>query len=476
MEAYVKPLDRLRESLRWFIAVPELLLMHVHTGPELRQTALQRIVEAQAQPENRAAVFVFTTPAEADEGEWLERGDELLATFELFREAAAKGKPAHALRQPSTPFPPGVAGFAAALRATCDAVAPACQGVIAVLAPEGITDAARWLTQVRELVGDRSLLSNVRFILVEPAPAPALALAVELAGLGERVDIRVDATDTRRFMAKLVTGMKTAPAAGAEPIRVAGMAGPKEAPPPRPGKATPPPAVAARELQAAGLNGALARAEVVKALRVETMSANLALQDGRTGDAVQHQTQARDIAERAGLKREATLFNLMLGGYLLQGGAPLQAQLVFEDTAQRAKAEGFADLEAQSHMARGGVFMMTQRPHDAARAYQQGGAVAETLSSKLLAIECYRTVGSILMGVGAENEGAVAWHKAIAIAEAGDPLERVASSAPIAAKDLAALYRKNGLSGPASALEAQVKRWEAEVPKPGPEGAPGASA
>jgi hypothetical protein len=475
MEAYVKPLDRLRESLRWFIAVPELLLMHVHTGPELRQTALQRIVEAQAQPENRAAIFVFTTPAEADEGEWLERGDELRATFEAFREAAAQGKPAYALREPSTPFAPGVAGFAAALRATSDAVVPACQGVIAVLAPEGITDAARWLAQIRQLVGDRSLLSKVRFILVEPDPAPSSALAVELAGLGERVDIRVDGTDTRRFLAKLVNGMKTAPV-GAEPIRIAGMAGPKEAPPPRAGKVAPPPELAAQELQAAGLNGSLAQAEVVKALRIETMSANLALQEGRTGDAVQHQTQARDVAERAGLKREATLFNLMLGGYLLQGGATPQAQVVFDDTAKRANADGFADLEAQSHMARGGVFMMNQRPFDAARAYQQGGAVAETLPSKLLAIECYRTVGSILMGAGAENEAAVAWQKAIALAEAGDPLERVASSAPLAAKDLAALYRKNGLNGQASALEAQVKRWEAEVPKPPAEDGAGASA
>jgi len=475
MEAYRKPLDRLRESLRWFIAARELLLMHVHTGPELRQPALQRIAESQAQPENRAAIFVFTTPAEADEGEWLERGEELLASFQILREAAAAAVPSKVLTEPKTPFAPGLVGFVAALRATADAVAPACQGLIAVLAPEGITDVARWSTQLQQLMSDDSLLLKVRFIVVELDPAPGLAPAIELAGLAERVDIRLDPADSRKFLHRLLEGMKSAPP-GAEPIRIAGMAGPKEAPPPRAGKVAPSPELAAQELEAAGLNGALAQAEVVKALRVETMSASLALQEGRASDAVRHQTQARDVAEHAGLKREATLFNLMLGGYLLQGGAPQQAHIVFDETAERAKVEGFTDLEAQSHMARGGVLMLERKPYDAAQAYRQGALVAETQPSKMLAIECYRTVGQILIGLGHENEATSAWLRAIALAEAADPLERVASSAPIAAKDLAAVYRKNGLHSDARALDEQVKRWEQAVPKPPPAPAEGASA
>ena len=475
MEAYRKPLDRLRESLRWFIAAPELLLMHIYSGPELRQSALQRIVESQSQPENRSAIFVFTTPAEADEGEWLERGEELLASFQVLREAAAEGKPPRALSEPRTPFAPGLQGFVAALRATADAIAPACQGVIAVLAPEGITDAARWSTQLRQLMSDRSLLLKVRFILLELDPAPGLALATELADLAERVDIRLDPADSRKFLGRMLNGMKTAPA-DADSIRIAGMAGPREAPPPRAGKAAPSPELAAQELQALGLNGSLARAEVVKALRVETMSASLALQEGRPADAVRHQTEARDVAERAGLKREATLFNLMLGGYLLQGGAPQQAHVVFDETAQRANKEGFADLEAQSHMARGGVLMLERKPYDAAQAYRQGAIVAETQPSKMLAIECYRTVGQILMSLGNETEATTAWLRAIALAEAADPLERVASSAPIASKDLAAYYRKRGLPADANALDEQVKRWEQAVPKPPPEALEGASA
>jgi tetratricopeptide (TPR) repeat protein len=202
------------------------------------------------------------------------------------------------------------------------------------------------------------------------------------------------------------------------------------------------------------------------------MSASLALQEGRSAEAVQHQVQARDIAERAGLKREATLFQLMLGGYLLQSGAAPQALTVFEETAQRAKAEQFTDLEVQSHMARGGALMLTKRPYDAAQAYRQGGTVGEPQPSKLLAIECYRTVGQILIGLGNENEAAAAWQRAVALAEGADPLERVASSAPIAAKDLAALYRRGGLNAQADALDEQVKRWEREVPKPPADDAP----
>ncbi len=52
---------------------------------------------------------------------------------------------------------------------------------------------------------------------------------------------------------------------------------------------------------------------------------------------------------------------------------------------------------------------------------------------------------------------------ALAVAEGTDPLERGTTSAPVAARDLAALYRRNGLNQQADALDAQIQRWETEA-------------
>src|SRR4051812_28160961 len=128
MEAYTKPIDKLREALRWFIAVPELQLLHVAVSLELRESALREIIEAQAQQENRAAIFFFTTPAEDDPNEWSERCEELSESFEVFAEEAAKGQPPFALRPLKPSHGQGPEGFLLALRNAVEAVDPAAQG------------------------------------------------------------------------------------------------------------------------------------------------------------------------------------------------------------------------------------------------------------------------------------------------------------------------------------------------------------
>jgi tetratricopeptide (TPR) repeat protein len=460
MKAYSDPLDRLREALRWFMAVRELLLMHVTTGPELRTPALTEIARAQTRPGNDAAIIVCTTPAVDGDPDWSLRSEELAETLGVIAEAAAKAEPPRRLRTPS-PAGPGFAGFVGALKRALDALAPAFASLILVLAPEGVEDAAAWVGDLRRLCGDRSL-AKVRFIVVEREPAPASILVEELAGLGEAVDIRIDPLASRSFLAALVDGMKTAPS-GADPHRTAGMAGPREAPPLRPGQAVLDKGAAGAELAAAGMNPALADPDVMKTLKVEALSANLAMQEGKPQVAVEHQVRARDTAEAAGLLRESTLMQLMLGGYLLQGGGVPHALRVFEEATGRAKALGFTDLEVQAQMATGGTLLMSQRPLDAARAYATGGASAEAAGQTALAIECYRTVGQILLANGSEKEAATAWQRALALAEGAPKEQRISTSAPVAARDLAALYRRHGLEPQARALEEQVQRWEAEV-------------
>lgn len=475
MEAYVTPLEKLRESLRWFIAVPELQVMHVSVSQELRESVLAKIVDAQGQKQNRSAIFFMLAPATDDPSDWRERVTELNEGFASYAEAAAQASPPQVLRAPRGTDGVGVLALVNALGATVEAVAASAQGVIAVLAPQELTNPTRWVADLTQLLTNRSLRS-VRFIVVEVAPAPSRALIAPMGGFAECVDVHVDPATSKVLLTRLLAGMKTAPP-GAEPARIAGAAGPREAPPPRKGRGAPPPEVAAEELRKLGVNPAFGDPEVMKALRIETLSASLALQDGRLKDAIAHQIRARDVAEQAGLKREAILFHLMLGGYVLQGGreAAPQALRIFDESAARAKAEGFADLGAQSHMARASVFLLLQRPLDAARAYGEGGTIGETQPSKVLAIECYRLMGKTFLDQGNESQAVAAWQRAVEVTDAAPPIERMASSGPTVAVDLAAIYRAHRINREADELDAKVARWKSEAPKP-PADVAGASA
>jgi tetratricopeptide (TPR) repeat protein len=475
MEAYVNPLEKLGNALRWFIAVPELQVLHLSVSPELRDSALRKIAEAQDQKQNRSAIFFMLAPAANDASEWQERITELNEGFSAYAEAAAQGTPPLVLPAPRQTGGIGARALLQALQATVDAVAPSAQGVVAVLAPQELTNPTRWVAELTQLLTNRAR-SSVRFIVVEAAPAPSRAVIAQMGGFAECVDVHVAPNTSKLLLTRLLAGMKTAPP-GAEPLRVAGAAGPREAPPPRKGRSAPPPEVAAEELRKLGVNPAFGDPEVMKALRIETLSASLAQEDGRPQEAIAHQIRARDVAEQAGLKREATLFHLMLGGYVLQGGreAAPQALRIFDESAARAKAEGFTDLGAQSHMARGSVFLLMQRPLDAARAYGEGGAVGETQPSKVLAIECYRMMGKTFLDLGHQGQAVAAWQRAISVVDSAPPTERSSSSGLMVASNLAAIYRGSGLHREADELDAKVASWSAAAPK-APSDGPDASA
>jgi len=471
MEAYVSPLEKLSESLRWFIAVPELQVMHVSVSPELREPTLRQIAEAQGQKQNRSAIFFLLAPAGNDVNDWRERVNELSEGFAAYAGAAAQATPPTVLRAPRQTDGIGVPALINALQATVDAIAPSAPGVIAVLAPQDLTDPARWATELTQLLTNRTL-RGVRYIVVETTPAPSRAMIAQMGGFAECVEVHVAPNANKDLLTRLLAGMKTAPP-GADPLRVAGAAGPREAPPPRKGRGAPAPEIAAEELKKLGVNPAFGDPEVMKALRIETLSASLAMDDGRPQEAIAHQIRARDVAEQAGLKREATLFHLMLGGYVLQGGreAAPQAMRIFEESAERSKAQGFADLGAQSHMARASVFLLMQRPLDAARAYGEGGTVGELQPSKVLAIECYRMMGKTFLDLGNQGQAVAAWQRAIAVVDSAPPLERASSSGPMVASDLAAIYRQNGLNREADELDAKVASWKAAASKPAVDGA-----
>jgi tetratricopeptide (TPR) repeat protein len=176
---------------------------------------------------------------------------------------------------------------------------------------------------------------------------------------------------------------------------------------------------------------------------------------------VQEQREARDMCLKAELKREAVTMELVLGGYVLQAKQPAQALEVFRDARTRAEAHHLLNLAVQAQLAQASTLLVLQRSEEAALAYAEAGKLGMAAASPVLAIEGYRMCGQLLAGVGKVKEATSAWKQALEVADKAPEDERRASSAPEAARQLAALCRKHGLKVQAESLEAQAAALEA---------------
>jgi tetratricopeptide (TPR) repeat protein len=345
-------------------------------------------------------------------------------------------------------------------------------GVVVVLAPAGVLEPSLWAREVRLLV-DAPALSALKWIVLDICEAGTEALARPTDGGVETVDAAPDAVAMGTAIDALLSGMRSAPP-GAEGHRLAGMAGPREAPPARKRRAgengAEGLAKAHAELTPAGLSGA-ADGERMRELRIAVLEAAHAFEQGRPSEGVKAQMQARDIAVQAGLLDKAALIELSLGAYLLQAGAPEQAISVIDQARARAEQAKALEVVAQAHLSKGGALLVLQRPNEAVDAYLAGGRAIEKEEGviSLLAVECYRLAGQVALGLKRSEAAVSAFGQAIAIASGVPAEQRAASSAPMAARDLAALYREQGMGDRAKALEKQAEEWEAAATEGAPE-------
>jgi hypothetical protein len=472
MKAYLEPLDRLKESVRWFVAVRELRLLHVHTSQDFWLASLEKIQAAQLSPHNRSPFVFIGTPVEAGDPGWLARIGEFEENFAALQADAAKADPPVPL--PSLRFRSGntaLEQFAARLRAAAEGMPSPYKGLIVVLAPTVVADPGTWLRDLRLLMNSPAL-GNVRWILQESGDGPGSALATELGPFAERAQVFVEDKRSQATLAAMVAGMKTAPM-GADSQRLAGMAGPRVAPPPRANHRPPDPEAQKAALLAAGVNPALGDVALMHQLRIAVLDAALAFREGRLNDAAQSQTRARDICAAAGLVKESSLMELVLGAYVLQAGAPDYALQIFEAGIQRAEQAGTPLPQVQGHLARGGTLLSVQRPWQAAQAYARAGELAEQHQLGVFAIESYRMVGHILLQQKQEQQAAAAWLRAVNVATEIPNQDRAGSSALVTARELAGIYRRAGVIPQAVALEEQAQHWELEaavaaLPKPAP--------
>jgi tetratricopeptide (TPR) repeat protein len=461
MDSIAQPLTRVVEAVQRFIITPEVRLLHVATDPSLRLAVLEHIAAGEHHGDNHSPFFVLETPTEDGEDGWEGRAEELREDYEELRALLTKAGEGISLPElgPVPKAPSALARFSLEVDGALKRFTSPFDGVVLVLAPVWVRDPKRWASDVKSLL-TRAELRKARFILVEADGPHCEPLAVALAKEAERVDARPDDKKAGEDMAQMLAAMASAPA-GATGARAVGAAGPRVDPPPRKG-APPPMSAALREQMARELKvePALLDPSFQQTLRLKVLTAAHALREGKAAQAIQEQREARDMCLKAGLKREAVTMELVLGGYVLQAKQTPQALEVFRDARKRAEAHQLPELAVQAQLAQASTLLVLQRTDEAARAYAEAGKLGMAASAPVLAIEGYRMCGQLLAGLGKVTEATAAWKKALEAADKAPADQRSASSAPEAARQLAALCRKHGLKAQADSLEAQAAALE----------------
>jgi tetratricopeptide (TPR) repeat protein len=461
MDAILKPIERVQDAITWFLAATEQRVLYVQASEALRLPIVAKLASLEAHPRCRRAVVVLEAGVEPDDDGWATRAEELEQALAQARERAAAADPPLAIR-PLGPLvgasTPGAA-FARLLRAALDAVQPPLEGLLVVLAPAWVNDADLWRGSLAPLLS-RPELAGARFVVVDPEDGPARPVAQQMGPRAELVDGRIDDGAVKKAMSTMVAAMASAPA-GADAARAAGLAGPREAPPRR--LKAPAPLTAEQRQRAmaeVGLAPAYAQPDVMQRIRVAVMQAAEAMGQGRAVDAVRLQREARDLAAQAGLVREPVLFEIMMGAYALQGGAPQHALGAFDSAAALAEQRNLPELGAQALLAKGGALLTLKNPDQAAVAYAEAGRVAGARAAAL-AIEGYRMSGTLLAGMRRDQQAIAVWQRALEIAGGMPPEDRKATTAADVARALAGACRKHGLRAQAEALEAQAAALEA---------------
>jgi hypothetical protein len=461
MDAILKPIERVQEAITWFLAAGEQRLLYVQASEALRLPVLSKLASLEGHPRCKRAVVVVEAGVDPGDDGWATRAEELEQAVTEARDRAAAAKPPLEIRPlgalvgAATP----AAAFARLLRASLDAVRPPLEGLLVVLAPAWVNDATLWRATLGPMLA-RPELAAARFVVIDPEDGPARALAEQLGPRAEIADGRIDASAARQAMAVMVAAMASAPA-GADPARAAGLAGPREAPPPRINRPPPlTPEQRERAMADVGLAAAYAQPDLMQKIRVAIMQAADAMGDGRAAEAVRLQRDARDLAVRAGLAREPVLFEIMMGAYALQGGAAPQALTAFDSAARHAEERQLPELGAQALLAKAGALLTLKQADQAAVAYAEAGRVAAA-KAPALAIEGYRMSGTLLASLRREQQAIAVWQRALEVADGIPAKERKATTAPEVARALAVVCRKHGLRAQADALEAQAADLEA---------------
>jgi hypothetical protein len=220
-------------------------------------------------------------------------------------------------------------------------------------------------------------------------------------------------------------------------------------PPPRIG--APPPATD-EALRAAGLSPMFVKGGG-DALKRLVLGAALALRNGKQADAVTLQARAAALCAEMEMPAEQVLNLHVLAGYLVAGAQGARAREVYVQAGDIARTHGRKDLEAQTELALGMMEAVARAPSRAAAHYATAGRLAEEAKIAVLAIEAWRMAGQLALEGRLETSAIDCWKRSLDLADAMDPKQAKATSAPEIARALAGVYRQRGLAAQARALD-----------------------
>ena len=455
-----KPFADLQNDLSWFHTCPELRVLHIATSGVDRPLVVAQVAMSAAHALNRSPFFLLEDAHTRLSDGWEARA---LRVREI-HEARREGMPELDQLPPGIEARQALSTFGAQLVKALAAHAKlvVLDGALVALAPGVLEEPAAF---VRDIVAIAKVpgLARVRFIVIELGDdcREPLQKAFEDAFF---FNVCVVDPAARREEAKRQLGAGAAAPAGASPEVAAGFAGPRDVvAPPRYGKpawgaALTPEAKAILEKELgppAALAGPMG-AELRRAIK----GAAFAAQEERWPDTAKLQLEAIALCTKAGLNDLSCVLEISLGGYLLHAGLQPRSRATFEAAAARARMIDRPDLVAQALLGLAAVLVLERNVEAAVSAYRRAGEAAEEANLAILAIEAYRTAGQVSLRAGAEPAATAAWKRALKVAQAGDPKEIAASSAPAAARALAKVVQGHGSDAAAAALLDDAERME----------------
>lgn len=460
MRAVEQALEELEERARWFARAKEVRLFHVATSGDLFALALDVLVAQAAHPDNRAPFVVLDEPYELRDDGWRARAESVVRQHAAARETLAKDgvlvpEPVRAAASDT-----GLATFATALRSVSLTWPQPLSGLVVILAPARIEKPAALEQELSFLVA-ASALADVRWVLLEATDA-RFTLATQLGAAGSTARCVASLDARREDLAAHIDALGAATIGGASWAR-AGAAWPRGVSPPAPerpklvGPATEVIDPMTHHTGAMPLVGE----KGWQLLELAVLRATLAFSEGRHAQAVQLQALAKDLCARSHFFREAALMEMILGTYRAAAKQTDQAIATYESARDHAVKERWHELAAQAELAIGALLVQRERLPDAAAAYTRAARIAREHDATPLAVEALRMAGHVAADAGLLEQATRTWLDAIALVEDAPPTDASRTSAPEAARALAALCRKHGLTQQAVGLESRAAELEA---------------
>ncbi|TKC93340.1 hypothetical protein [Polyangium fumosum] len=469
MQAISSALNRLLEDGSWFVRAKEVNLFVVKASADLRKPALKILGGLEFHHDNRSAWVLFEEAYTRADSGWQVRAHRLLAHWEDRRAAFLKNE---GIEMPSAPAPAlagqagllahldagsrtaRVAPFRGAAGAVATALRPPLEGLVLVLAPTIVEEVDALGNEIELLIKDPATKACRWVLLVDAAePRPAL-----LDRLDAKHWLQCDCVPDPKQHDKDLRALVYAPNpsfAGAAPRGVN---------PPRRVDDPPPvdPAVVERTLKEAGLSSEyLAKAPDLQRL---VLGAALAMKEGKGVDAIRMQREARDLAASLGLAEVTVICQVSLASYLSGLNQRDLALTELRSAIELATRHDLGLQEAQARLALALLLSLQQRLPEAAREYAACATRAEKANVPLIAIEAWRLAAQLALQVKAEPQAISCFSEAIRVAVGSEKEMVKVSSAPEAARRLAALCRERGLIAQAESLYTQADAMErAEV-------------